>query len=100
MSAVMKTRSIRLAAEDLSRAEQLGVDVNVVSRNAIRTAIHEEAAKIPMQFISFKKKCNCGHECTQANSIKISVTELGVWFTCTSCESTGMTGSYKINYKK
>lgn len=95
-----ETRSVRFETEDLSRADQLGVDVNEVSRKAIRTAIHKESAKLPINMISFKKICSCGHPCSEKNSTRVSMTELGVWFGCPECDSTGLTGSYKINYKK
>lgn len=97
---IMKTRSIRFVVEDLNKAGQLAIDVNEVSRKAIRTAIHKEALKLPTKMISFKKSCSCGHVCDHKNSQRISMTELGVRFGCPACDSTGLTGSYKINYKK
>lgn len=96
----MKTRSIRFEAEDLKRAELFDLNVNDIARKAVKRANNSAAANLPLQSISFKKICSCGNNLDQSNSLEIKMSEMGVWFTCPKCESTGMTGSYKINYKK
>lgn len=96
----MKTRSIRFDVEDLKRADLFDLDVNDVARKAVKKANNIAAANLPLKSISFKKICSCGNNLDQTNCLLLKMTEMGVWFTCPKCESTGMTGSYKINYKK
>ena len=96
----MKTRSVRIEALDLERANQLDINISDCCRSAIKKSIHARASFLPISSISFTKKCSCGSVVTEKTGVSIKMNELGVWFDCPSCGSSGLNGTYKINYKK